>query len=211
MSQAVAEASPSKIGPALAVAVIATACAFAIWSFVKSSTADPDVSAAPAPATSSTPAPVADRSAAAPRPTDPVDQKIVQARVETLFQTLDARFVEDSLDPEWSASAEQLLLDAAAEPALTRFGTPEDYSARCSGHLCKIEMVFADRDQADDWATFYPVEMGLAVSAIRTRSQPLPDGRIAVTMFGARKGSERLVQVAAVDSAATDPDAPGGG
>jgi len=185
----------SKLGPLLAVTVTLTALTFAAWSWMRPQA----MPAAPAPIASvaeAAPAPVA--APAAPRPTLPAeltaDPAAERARIESMFATFESRFVEDTLDPEWSRDAEDKLIGAASEPALTRFGVPDEYNASCSGHLCRIQMQFADRNAADDWASFYPVEMGVAVSAVQTQVTYGDDGRAEITMFAARAGSEVLLR-----------------
>lgn len=198
----------SKFGPLLAITVTLSALTFSAWSWMHAAAPD----ATPVPVVAADVAPTV-APADFPRPALPpeltADPATEAARIEDMFTTFEARFVEDTLDPAWSREAEDKLIGAASEPALTRFGVPDEYVASCSGHLCRIEMTFADRNAADDWASFYPVEMAVAVSAVQTRIQYRDDGRAVITMFAARAGSETLLRPTAEQQRAAAAAGPG--
>jgi hypothetical protein len=113
-------------------------------------------------------------------------------RAELMKHTLESRFVADTLDPEWSVPAELEVIAAAAEPALEQFGTPIDLQARCTGHMCRIELQFVDPIQADDWAAFYPVSLAQTLSGVHADVERREDGA-RVVVFGSREGFNALL------------------
>jgi hypothetical protein len=112
---------------------------------------------------------------------------------EQLFE-YEANFRKDKLDPGWAPSAEKSLVEAATEPALTEYGVPEDFEARCLSRMCKITMTFQTQGQATDWAELYVLGMAGAVTAVRTQVGVSADGRPQLLIYGARKGFETLLK-----------------
>lgn len=102
--------------------------------------------------------------------------------------SLEQKFRSDSQDGAWSVPAEQRLTEAASEPALAALGMPDDFSATCAAHLCRIAMHFPSRQSADDWAQFYPVGLGETLDALRVEETFEADGGVRLLVFGARQG-----------------------
>lgn len=123
-------------------------------------------------------------------PASPERQLALQ---QSVFSTFETRFREDTPDAGWSAPTERKLIEAASEPALVEFGVPLSYHASCSGHLCKIDMSFAHRAEADDWSEVYVNEMGGIATSVRTATIPNADGTTGLVMYAARAGSESLL------------------
>lgn len=114
-------------------------------------------------------------------------------RRQSLFAAFETRFREDTSDPDWSASAERKLIEAASEPSLAQFGVPLSYNARCSAHLCRVDLSFARRTEADDWSELYLNGMNGMVTSVRSTVVPGPGGTVALIIYATRAGSESLL------------------
>lgn len=121
------------------------------------------------------------------------DERIERQR--ELFSIYEARFRQDAPDAGWAAPAERELVEAASEPALSEFGIPESYNARCTGHMCKFVIGFKTRREAQDWSEFYPATLGGTLSAVQAVIEPTSDGTWALIMYGTRAGSHSLLSV----------------
>jgi hypothetical protein len=110
------------------------------------------------------------------------------------FSEYEQRFRADIPDPKWAAPAEQNLVDAATDPALTALSTPKTFKADCAGHKCKVQMHFDTLSQAQDWSELYVVGMAPAVSLVRSTVAPVPNGGADLILFGVRHGSEQLLR-----------------
>lgn len=176
--------------PMIAVVVIAAGAGALIRDMNPKAPAD--ITAPPvvdAPVAKSAPSPDAELPAEL-RERDPA---VLAKRAERMKHTLESRFVADTLDPEWSAPAELAVIAAAAEPALEQFGTPIDLQARCTGHMCRIDMQFVDPIQADDWAAFYPVSLAQTLTSAHAEVERADDGSARVVIFGSRDGFNALL------------------
>lgn len=109
------------------------------------------------------------------------------------LSTFENRYRQDGADAAWAMHTENKMLDAAAEPALNQFGTPDSYDADCQAHLCKIVMVFDDLPHAQDWEQFYVTGLGEAVTRVVSSIQVQPDGKANLLIYGTRAGAERLL------------------
>lgn len=54
-------------------------------------------------------------------------------------------------------------------------------------------MSFDKQGEASDWAELYVLGMAGAVSLVQTMTTTTPDGRPQLILYGARKGSEKLL------------------
>lgn len=178
--------------PFVAVAIIALALGLSLRSVL----APPPVAATAEP----TPAPPVSPTAKAPPESAAARiERMAEAEqraalaAEDLRQTIESRFVSDTLDAQWSVPAETAMVAAAAEPALLAIDTPLSLDARCTGHLCRVEMTFDDASSAADWASFYPVSLAPTVTRVHTVVENGPDGLSRLRIYGSRAGSESLL------------------
>ena len=116
-----------------------------------------------------------------------------RAQQQSVFSTFETRFRGDTPDVSWSAPAEKQLIDAASESSLTQLGVPLSYNASCTGHMCKLNLSFAHRTEADDWSEIYVNGMGGIVSSVRSAVLPNADGTTDLVIYAARTGSESLL------------------
>ena len=116
-----------------------------------------------------------------------------RAQQQSVFSAFETRFRGDTLDSSWSAPAEKQLIDAASEPSLTQLGVPLSYNASCTGHMCKLNLSFARRTEADDWSELYVNGMGGIVSSVRSAVLPNADGTTDLVIYAVRSGSESLL------------------
>jgi len=116
-----------------------------------------------------------------------------RAQQQSVFSAFETRFRGDTPDASWSAPAEKQLIDAASEPSLTQLGVPLSYNASCTGHMCKLNLSFAQRTEADDWSELYVTGMGGIVSSVRSAVLPNADGTTDLVIYAARSGSESLL------------------
>ena len=109
------------------------------------------------------------------------------------FATLETRFRADPVDGAWAGPSEQVMRSASREPALQQYGKPSSMEVHCMGHMCKALLHFDAMAPATDWAELYPVGLGDALTAVRTMVQPRDGGGADLVVFGARAGSERML------------------
>lgn len=118
---------------------------------------------------------------------------MTKEQVADQFSSYESSFRNDILDPIWAPGAEKTLMEAATDPSLTEYGVPKDFDASCLGHMCKVTMSFDKQGEASDWAELYVLGMAGAVSLVQTMTTTTPDGRPQLILYGARKGSEKLL------------------
>jgi hypothetical protein len=118
-----------------------------------------------------------------PRMPSPDERRRGQLQAVT---RLESRFSTDGFDPQWAASTERAVAQAAAEPILAPFHGPTASEMRCARTICRLLFTFDSLDQAEDWSTYYPLGVAKGLPVFQSLSTTLPDGRVQLRMYGFR-------------------------
>ncbi|MFL6592566.1 MAG: hypothetical protein ACJ8GK_07655 [Luteimonas sp.] len=118
-----------------------------------------------------------------PRPLPPEERRRLQLQA---ISGLESRFSADGSDPRWAGPTEEAVRGAISEPALAPFPAPQDSQVQCARTMCRLVFTFDSLDQAEDWASFYPLGLANQLPVFRNQPTTLPDGRVQLRMYGFR-------------------------
>jgi hypothetical protein len=118
-----------------------------------------------------------------PRPLSPEERRRLQLQA---ISRLESRFSSDGSNIAWATSTEQAVQAAVEEPALAAFQAPRSSEVQCARTMCRMVFTFDSLDEAEDWASFYPLGLANQLPVFRNQPTTLPDGRVQLRMYGFR-------------------------
>ena len=125
-----------------------------------------------------------DQSPADPLQLDP--EKLASQELERMT-TMDRFFQEEATDEQWSRDVTRMVTEVfqdmdASHTALSR--------VQCRSTLCLVEVEHSDAEAAEEFALYFPIDVGEALPQASYYTENFDDGSSRVTMYFARDGYE---------------------
>jgi hypothetical protein len=100
---------------------------------------------------------------------------------------LESRFAADAEDPSGGPPAELRLSEVAIGDAMAPTGiAPSELKVDCKSSMCRVQGVFDNPGNAQDWGMFYLSAAGGELASSRIISQRRPDGSVQLSIYGTR-------------------------
>ncbi|MEP6633388.1 MAG: hypothetical protein ABJA62_04190 [Luteimonas sp.] len=114
------------------------------------------------------------------------NQDAVRNENTRYLAALEQRYRHEPIDARHAAVTEQALIAVSEDRALAVI-RPKAWSARCRSRNCRIDAVFNDYDDAQEWANFFLTRTGGILAQAELSVRLDGNGTTRVLIFGVRQ------------------------
>ena len=118
----------------------------------------------------------------------PEQREQAKKAYEQLGRDLERAHASQAVDAAWAGAAETSLRGIQEGDSLQSTGfEPQEFRSDCRTSSCRITATFDSAADAQDWATMFTTMTGSNFRSARYVTNPLPDGRTEVRIYGNRR------------------------